>query len=369
MQRVTHLTAAVAALTLAGAVSGAWAAAQAPKPAAPTAGPVKPAGPPDFPKIATSAVLRALPLLQSSAVTFSSRQDCLSCHHQLMTAVVVDAARRRGFKVDDNAARSELAFLRRHIDMLKPVVLASEKDPQAEKQVDFLTVDPAATGGYVLAALQAVDYPKDGVAGAFALYVGRKQREDGRWAVLAARPPSEASDFSATALAIRGLKAFAPTDRAAEAEGRIARGRLWLEQAVPRGAEDRAFRLLGLKWAGASPAALAAARKDIEAHQEDDGGWAQLPGMATDAYATGLTLWALREATGMTPDDPVYSRGYIYLLFRQRPDGSWQVTSRSQPVQPYFETGFPHKKDQFISAHATAFALLGLLPAAEPPGR
>jgi len=374
--RQTHLTAGFAAAALAAVVTGAWAApkptgrpmvkAPTAKPAAQTTGPAQPAPPPDFEKLAPMASSRALALLQSSAVTFTNRQDCLSCHHQLITAVVVDAARRYGFKVDEAAARTERANLARNLEMLKPLALAGT--PATDKQLDHITVDPMATMGYVMAALQSSGFPRDEVTGGLALYMGRKQREDGRFAVLAGRPPSEASDFMATALGIRALKAYGPESHAGELADRIARARAWLTGARARNAEDRAFRLLGLAWSGAPAAAVAAAKGEILEHQQDDGGWAQLPGMGTDAYATGLTLWALREGTGMAADEPVYMRGYVYLLFRQRPDGSWHVVSRAQPVQPYFESGFPHKKDQFISSHATAFAALALMPVAPPSG-
>jgi hypothetical protein len=42
------------------------------------------------------------------------------------------------------------------------------------------------------------------------------------------------------------------------------------------------------------------------------------------------------------------------------PDGSWLVRSRSRPFQTYFETGFPHGKDQWISSAATGWATTAL---------
>ena len=41
--------------------------------------------------------------------------------------------------------------------------------------------------------------------------------------------------------------------------------------------------------------------------------------------------------------------------------GSWHVKSRSKPFQKYFETGFPHAQDQFISTTATAWSTIALL--------
>ena len=49
-----------------------------------------------------------------------------------------------------------------------------------------------------------------------------------------------------------------------------------------------------------------------------------------------------------------------YLLATQRPDGTWYVRSRSRPFQIYFESGFPHGKDQFISMAASGWATTAL---------
>ncbi len=57
--------------------------------------------------------------------------------------------------------------------------------------------------------------------------------------------------------------------------------------------------------------------------------------MDSDAYATGQTLYVL-QATGTAPQDPVYQRGMAFLIKTQRPDGNWQVTSLSKPIQPYY---------------------------------
>jgi hypothetical protein len=49
-----------------------------------------------------------------------------------------------------------------------------------------------------------------------------------------------------------------------------------------------------------------------------------------------------------------------YLLRTQLEDGTWFVRSRAFGFQPYFESGFPHGKDQFISAAATSWAAMAL---------
>jgi squalene cyclase len=134
----------------------------------------------------------------------------------------------------------------------------------------------------------------------------------------------------------------------------------WLQSVRPKDTEDRVFRLFGLTWAGAESATRQAALRDLVATQRPDGGWAQLPALTSDAYATGEALVALAEA-GMRPDEAVYRRGVDYLLRTQLTDGSWFVPSRSIPTQVYFESGFPHGVHQFISAAATNWSTLALI--------
>jgi hypothetical protein len=82
--------------------------------------------------------------------------------------------------------------------------------------------------------------------------------------------------------------------------------------------------------------------------------------MASDAYATGQALVALAETGAVSLMDPAVRRGVQFLLETQLADGSWFVKSRALPIQPHFESGFPHGRDQFISAAATNWAATAL---------
>ena len=94
------------------------------------------------------------------------------------------------------------------------------------------------------------------------------------------------------------------------------------------------FRLLGLSWAVAPRADVAAAARDLLQTQHKDGGWSQRDGsIATDAYATGQALAALRESGAVDLRDARYRRGIEFLLRTQFADGSWFVETRSVPIQ------------------------------------
>lgn len=129
---------------------------------------------------------------------------------------------------------------------------------------------------------------------------------------------------------------------------------------------QRIFRYRGLGWAGASAVELRRETKTLLALQRPDGGWAPLPTLESDSWTTGHLLVALHEAGGLPTSAPEYRRGVDYLLRTQFEDGSWWVRSRTWPFQPHFDSGFPHGKDQWISAGGTAWAAMALVLTVEP---
>ena len=105
--------------------------------------------------------------------------------------------------------------------------------------------------------------------------------------------------------------------------------------------------------------------RELLAEQRSDGGWAQLPSLSSDAFATGQALVALWRSGVVKPGDAAYRKGVRFLLESQLDDGSWYVRTRAIPVQPYFDSEFPHGPDQFISAAATNWATIALAGAAQ----
>ena len=192
----------------------------------------------------------------------------------------------------------------------------------------------------------------------------RVQVAGGHWRMLAQRRPSESSEIEVTALSMRALQVYAPAAERAAYQQAVARAAAWLRHAEPHSTEEQAFRVLGLAWSGADKAAIAAAAQALVAGQRSDGGWAQIPTLTSDAYATGEALVALAQSDAMTVTSSTYKRGVDFLLKTQYPDGSWFVRSRAIPLQPHFESGFPYGRDQFISAAATNWATQALIAAA-----
>jgi hypothetical protein len=193
-----------------------------------------------------------------------------------------------------------------------------------------------------------------------AYFIKNQQATDGRWLPLASRPPIESSDIEVTAISLRALQLFGIKSQKAAYDKAAQAGAAWIEKAQPHDTQDRVFRLLALSWAGARKEAIQSAAADLVAQQRPDGGWAQIPTLASDAYATGQALSALQESGAVKASDPTCARASEFLLKTQLADGSWYVRHRSVPLQPYFESDFPHGHDQWISAAATGWATKAL---------
>jgi hypothetical protein len=194
-------------------------------------------------------------------------------------------------------------------------------------------------------------------------FIAGKQMADGSWPGFAPRPPIESGSIQSTAFGVRALRLYGMPGRKAEFERRIARARQWLRDAEPRTTEDRIMKLYGLYWAKAPAADITAAANALAALQRSDGGWAQLPGLESDAYATGKAMVALHESGRMSVSDPAYRRGMAFLLGTQCEDGT---KTRAFPFQPLKPSGFPHDRDQWISAAGTSWAAMALAYATEP---
>ena len=345
----------------------------APKGAAPPAVGEK-SGPPDFREMAKEGIARALPMVQTSAETFSKREGCVSCHHQTLSMVAVHYVRGAGLPFDAAHGQAEAEKVHGFLGAFEKPLQAALTDPKAMETVDHNLVDPSITAASLLYAMGCSNHAPDNVTSATAAYLARKQQADGRWPVIVARPPLEGSEFTATALAVYSLKRYAPASNAADTRRRIASARNWLLATKPKTTEDKTFRLWGLRWAGASEPEIARAVETLASEQRDDGGWAQLPtlNMATDAYATGQVLVALHEAGSVPVENTIYQRGFAYLLLNQKSDGSWFVAKRTAPGQPFVDVDFPHGESQFISFSGTCWAIAALSlgigePATIPP--
>ena len=298
-----------------------------------------------------AALTRSIPLLQHTDTIFIQKSGCVSCHNNNLTAMSIAAARKGGVPFNEQTAQKQLKAIAGYLENWRERVLQGSGIP-----------GDSDTVSYILVGLAAENYPPNAATHAMAHYLKTQQWSDGRWRILTHRPPIESSDIQVTATSLRALEVYGPKAQRAPYDLAVKRASDWLMKAQPVTTEERAFKLLGLGWAGvnANNEIIKKSVRELLAEQRPDGGWSQLVSLASDAYATGQALVALKEAGALPVTDKAYKRGVEFLLKTQLEDGSWYVKSRSIPFQPYFESGFPHGHDQWISAAASNWATMAL---------
>ncbi len=297
----------------------------------------------------SEAVENAIALLEKQSPQFVRKGGCNSCHSQYLPSAAVALARERGIPAPRQLTQIPLGLL----------------EKSAERTMNMAAPSPNSLG-YEMFDYAANHRPADEYTDSLVHYLKLQQSTDGYWATTGNRPPLTYDAYITTAMVIKALRHYSPPAEKRDTEKRLARAAVWLASAKPVTTQERAFRLLGLKWAGGDDAMIKKASDDLVEKQRDDGGWSQLPTMGSDAYASGEALYALHEANTMKTTAEVYQRGISYLLRTQAPDGSWHVKTRSFPTQPYFESGFPYGHDQWISAAGTSWASMALTLAVEP---
>ena len=298
---------------------------------------------------ARTSLSRAVSLLLPTAPVVFERGGCATCHSQSLVEQAAAVARAKGVAVNEQLAAQNLS------QILSFMKTASEEAMQGDQPAgNFIAV------GYAMSGLAAEPYPLDNITAAFSHLVAGLQMPDGSWLGNGvSRPPLEDSIVSQTALAVRTLTLYPIAGQSRELDEKLRRAQRWLLTAPATSAEERNMRLMGLVWTKASRDDINAAMRQVLSQQAPDGGWPQRDQDSPDAYATGMSLFALHEAgTSVTSD--VYRKGVAFLLRNQYQNGAWFVKTRAYPVQPYFESGYPFGRNQWISAAGAGWASLAI---------
>jgi hypothetical protein len=292
-----------------------------------------------------AAVAKAMPLIQFSSLKFSNATGCVSCHHLSLPVMAVSAAKRAGIPIDENLyAQAREALQRPYRSRREELAAGTARIADADTGLPYGMIAAAAAGQKLDPTIEAM-----------VQYMAKLQQRNGAWGTGARRPPMEGSPFTATALNLHALQLYGgPPDA-------IAGAKTWLLKSAPQSTEDVVMQIFGLAWAGVDTSRLAGPAANLLASQRPDGGWAETETLETNAYSTAEALAALRAAGSLQISDEAWLRGVDYLLRTQQDDGSWFVRSRSAPVQPFVDSGFPHGRHQFISTAGTCWAVMALV--------
>jgi len=301
-------------------------------------------------KVIEAAVVKSLALLETGARgSMEKRKQCFTCHNQALPVMALTTARSRGIRIDAENLRRQVEFT---------------ADFLAKNRTNYMAGrgqgGQALTAGYALWALEMGGWKSDGTTEAVAEFLLKFQSDLDHWKPQTVRPPSEESLFTVSYVALRGLKMFGTAAQKERISQRTAQVRQWVLKTGASETEDRVFRLRFLQVADATRDEIRSAAQELLETQRANGGWAQMNSMESDAYATGTALVALHQAGGVATADPRYRNGLRFLLTKQLADGSWHVSTRSTPIQTYYESGYPHDEDQFISITAAGWATTAL---------
>lgn len=314
---------------------------------------------PPLPGRIRESAAKGLILLQSTQKSW--RQECYSCHQQGLADLAIRTAREYDIFVDENAARVMAAHnYARFADLDRAVQYTHE-------------IDPALDDGSRLLAANAAGVRPSLTTAIYARLLASRQKTDGHWDTIDVRPPQSYSAVTATAVAIRAIQLYGHKNLAADTKARADRARKWLLSVsiAPGITEERSMQLFGLAWTGADRATLAPIADKLKSTQRPDGGWGSRDALPSDVYSTGEALVALHDAGSVSIQDAAWQRGIQFLIDKQAADGSWHVVSRLRPPAPvsppYFETGYPYRHDQFISAMGASWAVRALSEALGEP--
>ena len=298
---------------------------------------------------ARTSLSRAVSLLLPTAPAVFKQRGCVTCHSQSLVEQSAALARAKGVAVNEELAAQNLSQILSSLKTSAAAAMQCDQPPG-----NFITI------GYAMSGLAAEPYPLDNITAAFSHLVAGMQMPDGSWLGNGvSRPPLEDSIVSQTALAVRTLTLYPIAGQDRELEDKLRQAQRWLLTAPATSAEERNMRLMGLVWTKASRENINAAMRQVLSQQSPDGGWPQREEYIPDAYATGMSLFALHEAgTSVTSD--VYRKGVAFLLRTQYQNGAWFVKTRAYPTQQYFESGYPFGRNQWISAAGASWASLAI---------
>src|SRR5690348_3029695 len=144
-----------------------------------------------------AAARRALPLLVKAAEGHVEQKTCFACHNQVFPMMAFAAAKARGLDLPPDTFTTQTEHI--------AGFLASNREKFRRGEGTGGQVD---TAGYALLTLELGGYKPDETTEAVAEYLLKTQPGRDHWRTTSNRPPSEASSFVPTYLALRGLRVW-----------------------------------------------------------------------------------------------------------------------------------------------------------------
>lgn len=291
---------------------------------------------------ASEIAKRSLPFIKEKGLAWIEDRQCASCHQIPSMLWSLKSAVKAG--LDDGQETAEWtpwAADWKHWNQ------TGEKEG-----VDKVSAANIDTMAALLLGRDAAVSPAPAWTTDFRAQILKNQQGDGSWKAggqlpLGKRPPREIHEVTTmwTLLALQGYTGQeVPAEMLKKADD-------YLAKAQPgQSTEWHVLKLL-LK---SDDTAL---RETLLKLQHEDGGWGWLSQEPSDAFGTGLALYALAR-TGLPTDHAARQKAVQFLKKTQQPDGSWAVPSTRARDK--------NKVNKTATYWGTAWAVIGLL---ETPGK
>jgi squalene-hopene/tetraprenyl-beta-curcumene cyclase len=284
-----------------------------------------------------AAVEKSLPFVMAEGEKWVAEKKCVTCHQVPFMVWALNAAAERGIELDrqkrEDCASWAVAWknmaTKEDLEKGEEHTLTRHSDPVAQLLLARGKGNSSAT------------WPR-----LFAERLAAGQQDDGSWKAggqlpSQKRPERETQEVS-TMWSLVALQSYSAS--AESVANRFAKARAWLgSETHGESTEWWALRLLLDRGSG-NTAEADQLRGKLLARQRDDGGWGWLCPDESDAFGTGVALYALAR-DGLAAGNPAIERGRAFLLKTQRPDGSWPVNGtkkekakRVEPTATYWGT-------------------------------
>jgi hypothetical protein len=293
---------------------------------------------------AKQAAERAIPYIEKDGTTWIKDRKCISCHYVSYMVWSFHDASQRGFDID----RAKLA---EWTDWSMNHAIGQGSEGPAQMLLARDRTDKSEKTATLIESL------RDAII--------KVQDKDGFWkpgGQLPAqkRPLSETTQVSTmwNVLALDSIDA--PNEMGIESRDKAL---AWLNKTPPNGndpavsSEWHAARLLIDKKFGDAKQ-VEALRDKILAAQHPDGGWGFLWADPSDAFGTGVSLYALSQAGVPNSSAPI-QQAWKFLIETQTEEGSWIVNGT--------KTATKDKPHPFSGFWGSTWALLGLSHSVSDP--
>jgi Prenyltransferase and squalene oxidase repeat len=287
------------------------------------------------------AAIQGLRFVERDAVAWIKTKKCVACHHGPFLLWPHDEAKQAGIAVDEDKLREWTEWA---LNNSSPVRMdkACKDDLDAHHQLRLSRTS------------SLLDKKTEESFQAIAEHLLGRQQPDGSWVpgnrfrTQQRRSQQESKEVTT----MWSVLALAATEKNSEllAEGRK-KALTWLKTTGPGTSNESLVLHLLIQHEFGAATRKQELLEALLGHQNEDGGWSWLNGEASDALATGLSIYALSIVK--PSDDSASQRASRFLLNTQQPDGSWIVpTTLTKSKRP--ECGVP-------KYWGTAWATIGLL--------